>query len=267
MYKTEKINELTMKITDRYGEVIYLLLGTEHALLIDSGMEKSNLLDVVSSITSLPVILALTHGHIDHIGRSGDFDQVYMELADITTYLSHMQINVGHFNSNGLNFKDIKQIKSMPAFFDLGDRQIEVIPLPGHTPGSVIFVDKLQKMVFTGDAIGSGCGCWMQLDESLSILEYQQYLHTVIEKLTVLGVDDNWQFFGGHDHQEYESQVSEFNRLDFQLLKDMEQLCIRLLHHEIVFHDTKALKMTNQPYYVSYGKAEMIITKEKTESC
>lgn len=267
MYKAEMINEQTWKIIDCYGEAMYLLSGKDHAILIDSGMEKNDLSVFVSSLTSLPVFLVLTHGHIDHIGRSGDFDQVYMDMKDRETYVSHMKMNVGHFNSEGLNFKEIEKLSMMPAFFDLGDRSIEVLSLPGHTPGSVIFVDKQKKMIFTGDAIGSGCGCWMQLEESLSIQAYCQNLHSIIEELKEQGVDDNWQFFGGHDHQEYESKVSKYNRLDFELLKDMEQLCIRLLHHEIVFHDTNALRMTHQPYYVSFRKAEMIVTKEQIESC
>lgn len=263
MYKTQIINDNSLKIVDSYGDAMYLLLGSQYALLIDSGMEKEDLAVFVSSLTALPVILALSHGHIDHIGRSGDFGHVFMDMTDRDTYLSHIHLNKGHFQNDGLNFKRIDEIQSMPDFFDLGDRTISVVSLHGHTPGSVIFVDQQQKMIFTGDAIGSGCGCWMQLDESLSIKMYHQNLHAVISKLIDLQVDNEWQFYGGHDQQEYQSKISEFNRLDFELLKDMEQLSKKLLQRKINFYDTKALKMTYQPYYVSFKKAEMIVVKEK----
>ena len=263
MYKSEKINECTYKILDSYDEAMYLIIGSQKALLIDAGMEKDNLYDYISSMIAKPVILALSHGHIDHIGQSGSFENVYMNILDRDIYLSHMHMNVGHFNSDGLNFKDIDEIHDMPDFFDLGDRKIDVLSLGGHTPGSVIFVDQSQKMIFTGDAIGSGCGCWMQLDECLSIKQYHKNLVQVFEQLQDQHVDMTWHFYGGHDKQEYQSKVSDYNCLDIQLLMDMEQLCQKLIEHDIIFYDTNALKMTYTPYYVSYQKAEMIVTKEK----
>lgn len=263
MYKSEKINEYTYKILDSYDEAMYLIAGSQKALLIDAGMEKQSLYKYVSSLTTKPILLALTHGHIDHIGQSGSFENVYMNLLDRGTYLLHMHMKAGHFNSDGLNFKKIDDIQNMPDYFDLGDRKIDILPLGGHTPGSVIFVDQNQKSVFTGDAIGSGCGCWMQMDECLSIKQYHQNLLNVLKQLQDRRVDTTWHFYGGHDKQEYQSKVSHLNRLDIQLLKDMEQLCCKLMQHDIVFYDTGALKMTNIPYYVCHQKAEMIVTKEK----
>ncbi|MGN1183295.1 MAG: MBL fold metallo-hydrolase [Faecalibacillus sp.] len=263
MYRNEKINDHTYKILDSYNEAMYLLIGQKRALLIDAGMEKENLFEYVSSFTSHPIDLALSHGHIDHIGRSGDFENVYMNLFDQDVYLSHMNMNIGHFKSDGLCFKNIKDIKEMPSHFDLGDIIIDVLSLGGHTPGSMIFIDQKQRSIFTGDAIGSGCGCWMQLDECLHISIYQKNIQKVIKYLENINVDDHWLFYGGHDQQEYQSKVSDYNRLDMQLLKDMEQLCQKLLNHQVRFEKSDALMMSSQPYYVFFQKAEMIVTKEK----
>jgi glyoxylase-like metal-dependent hydrolase (beta-lactamase superfamily II) len=35
--------------------------------------------------------------------------------------------------------------------FDLGDRKIEVIHVPGHTPGSICLLDRKDNVVYTGD--------------------------------------------------------------------------------------------------------------------
>lgn len=263
MYRNEKINEYTYKILDSYDEAMYLLIGSQKALLIDSGMEKDSLYEYVLQFTDQPVLLALTHGHIDHTGQSGSFDEVYMNLSDRDIYLSHMNMHVGHFDSDGLNFKNIDEIKDMPETFDLGDRKIDVLSLGGHTAGSVIFVDQKQKMIFTGDAIGSGCGCWLQLDECLTIKQYHQNLLTVLQQFHDFQVDHTWIFYGGHDKQEYQSKVSDYNCLDIQLVKDMEQLCQKLIKQELEFHHTKVMKATYTPYYVAYRKAEAIVTKEK----
>jgi glyoxylase-like metal-dependent hydrolase (beta-lactamase superfamily II) len=44
--------------------------------------------------------------------------------------------------------------------FDLGDRQIEVIDLIGHTAGSIGFLDATNHRLFTGDALGMN-PCYM----------------------------------------------------------------------------------------------------------
>lgn len=265
MYRSEKINDYTYKILDSYDEAMFLIIGQKKALLIDSGMEKENLLTYILQLTKCPIDLALSHGHIDHIGRSGDFENVYMNLLDKDVYLSHMEVNEGHFSNVGLCFQNIEKIKAIPEYFDLGGVMVDVLPLGGHTPGSVIFVDQDQKTIYTGDAIGSGCGCWMQLDESLDIHTYQRHMQDVLARLEKMNVDDHWLFYGGHDQQEYQSKVSDYNRLDIQLLKDMIKLCQNLIDHQIVYEKSKVLMMSHQPYYVAYHKAEMIVTKEKVD--
>ena len=51
----------------------YLLAGTEQALLIDTGLGVCDLFSAVRALTSLPVTVALTHAHWDHIGGCNAF--------------------------------------------------------------------------------------------------------------------------------------------------------------------------------------------------
>ena len=51
----------------------YLLAGTKQALLIDTGLGVCDLFSAVRSLTSLPVTVALTHAHWDHIGGCNEF--------------------------------------------------------------------------------------------------------------------------------------------------------------------------------------------------
>jgi glyoxylase-like metal-dependent hydrolase (beta-lactamase superfamily II) len=44
--------------------------------------------------------------------------------------------------------------------FDLGNRTLEVLELPGHSLGSVAFLDAANRLVITGDVIGSK-HCWV----------------------------------------------------------------------------------------------------------
>ena len=46
----------------------YLLCGRERALLIDTGLGVANIRTVAEGLTFLPITVAATHAHWDHIG-------------------------------------------------------------------------------------------------------------------------------------------------------------------------------------------------------
>ncbi|MCD8027429.1 MAG: MBL fold metallo-hydrolase [Erysipelotrichaceae bacterium] len=141
MYDIYNINRDTTCILDKYKEALFLIEGNDKALLIDSGKDEDSLIDAITLITDKPIFLALSHGHIDHIGLSNEFDKVYMNYKDLDTYKQHMTMKRGHFDCELLNFKNPDDLLEMPELFDLGNHDIVVLDLPGHTPGSVIFVD------------------------------------------------------------------------------------------------------------------------------
>jgi glyoxylase-like metal-dependent hydrolase (beta-lactamase superfamily II) len=55
--------------------------------------------------------------------------------------------------------------------FDLGDRKIEVVLTPGHTPGSVVLLDPSINACYSGDAFGSG-QVWLQLRPHVPMTTY-----------------------------------------------------------------------------------------------
>jgi len=70
-FAVEEIDNDTFAISEyRHWEEThcYLLLGTESAILIDTGLGISNIRNIVDHLTSLPVMVVTTHVHWDHIG-------------------------------------------------------------------------------------------------------------------------------------------------------------------------------------------------------
>jgi glyoxylase-like metal-dependent hydrolase (beta-lactamase superfamily II) len=65
--------------------------------------------------------------------------------------------------------------------FELGERSLQVIAVPGHSPGSVCLLDRQSRLLFTGDMVLSG-RIWMHLEESCSL---QQYVNS-LQKLQTL---------------------------------------------------------------------------------
>ncbi len=123
-----------------YNESIYVLEGTDKALVIDAGSRVPNLDKAVAALTDKPVIMALTHGHGDHIGGIGCFPEVWI-----------------HPDDRGMirNYEGKVNLLVDGQVIDLGGRQVEVMHTPGHTAGSVTFFDKERHYGFSGDAFGS----------------------------------------------------------------------------------------------------------------
>ena len=68
---------------DYNNDSMYLVEGKEKALLIDTGLGGGNVKKMAESLTSLPVELAVTHAHIDHLLSGDVFEKYYMSKKDV----------------------------------------------------------------------------------------------------------------------------------------------------------------------------------------
>lgn len=253
MYTVSKLYPDTFRILDETEEALYLILRSRYALLIDTGMGKSSLSSCVRTLTDLPVKAVLTHGHIDHIGRSGEFKDVAMNPLDTELFLEHARL---------ASQQKLVPASSLPLPLEKEYDGIVPVLLSGHTPGSTIFADLKNHAVYTGDALGSGCGVWMQIKGALTIGEYENGIRNARLRLRELGCTNAWRFYGGHARQEYQSAVSSYNPLSMTLMEDMEALCAGLLRHECKLQETD-VPSDGIPYYASWRTAEILTTKDR----
>ena len=141
-YEIIRIDEQTWRIED--GMVrCYLLAGTEKALLIDTGMTLKNAREIAEGLTDRPVELLNTHGDPDHIGGNAAFPRFYMHPAEEPNYRA--------FGGVG----EIVPVREGDEL-ELGARTLEVIELPGHTPGSIALLDRTRRALISGDPIQTG---------------------------------------------------------------------------------------------------------------
>lgn len=137
-----QINENTWRIEN--GMVrIFLLAGREKALLVDTGMTLQGVKALAEQLTGLPVELINTHGDLDHIGANGEFERVYLHPEEEENYRTAGGSGALVPVANG----DV---------IDLGGRPIEIIHLPGHTPGSIGLLDRNAGVLISGDPIQDG---------------------------------------------------------------------------------------------------------------
>ena len=120
---------------------IFILAGTEKALMIDSGTTGIPVLDIARKVTDLPVMLLNTHADPDHIAGNDAFEEFYMHPSEAIVY--H---NIHHRSGRILPVFDGDEL-------DLGGRTVQVVHVPGHTPGSITVLDREQRCLIGGDPI------------------------------------------------------------------------------------------------------------------
>lgn len=170
-YRAFPIDDGTFRIEDPFGDYLYLVLGTERAALIDTGIGWLKLSDFVRTLTELPVSVLHTHGHLDHIGGDGGFRDIYLHPADAEVFAEHR--GAGYrgkirvlAEALGVNCTEdvLEQMIHLPEFsvteslkegdaISLGGRSLKVIETPGHTGGSVCFLDEARGQLFSGDTV------------------------------------------------------------------------------------------------------------------
>jgi hydroxyacylglutathione hydrolase len=125
---------------------MYLLVGRERAMVIDTGTGDADIgaaVDRAIADRDVDLVVAHTHGHSDHVGG----DARFAGRARTTV--------IGHAISAVEETYRLSGVSNVGRF-DLGDRIVDVIPVPGHEPSHVAFYDRDTQLLFTGDVLYPG---------------------------------------------------------------------------------------------------------------
>ena len=176
-----EIAERTWLINEFGVDNLYLLEGSEKALLIDCGTAYIDLDKLIRSLTDKPYEVAITHAHPDHVGMMHQFDRIYINEKEITDRFEST-VNWKNPDMHGFTMVDCLYPEQPEVWecteaninkgdkntemvfidegyvFDLGDRKIWTGFLPGHSAGHLYFVDDLTKIAFTGDCVNHNNG-------------------------------------------------------------------------------------------------------------
>lgn len=151
-------------LTDRAGCCVNLVVGKEKALVFDTGLGTDDIHGLVRKMTGLPLVVINSHGHFDHIGGNNQFDTVYMHQDDFVILEFYTPEILGRWRRELAPGQDgtclpfeAGQWDNMKALdfdtFNLGEMECRIIPLRGHSKGSVgIWIPKL-RLLLSGDAL------------------------------------------------------------------------------------------------------------------
>lgn len=172
-FEVYKLTDNTYAIYEpnQWQEAIsYLLIGSEKAMLVDTLQGIGDLKAVIDQLTDLPIIVMNTHSHYDHVSSNYQFDTVYgvnmpytlgnakgysnAEIGGNVTPQTIWKNLPSNFSFEFYESKayEIDKFVSDGEIIDLGGREIQVAYIPGHSPDSVILVDRKNRMMMTGDS-------------------------------------------------------------------------------------------------------------------
>lgn len=152
----------------------FVVAGETSAILIDTGAGGVNLRQAVLSLTNLPVRIVNTHSHFDHISGNSAFDMRFAHPMEIASLAKAGYEALPVSTGNG---------------FDLGGRILQVVGLPGHTPGSIGLWDAQAGVLFAGDVVAKNRPVFLSMDGA----SLEAYIRTLQYILTLEHTED-----GGH---------------------------------------------------------------------
>lgn len=215
IYSIEKIssgNADIYMINENRQATMYLVCGNERACLIDSAYGLTDISKLVASLTELPVFVVNTHAHIDHVFGNRFFKKAYMHRAEMDLYqriggcfdemlkLPWVKRNCGEYIMAGemspVQFPKADVIADGDVI-NLGGKELYVYEFPGHSPGSIILLDKDEKICFAGDSVTERP--WLFTAENETIIEkvktYQNNLYRAVDIMVDNGIE---RIFSGH---------------------------------------------------------------------
>jgi hydroxyacylglutathione hydrolase len=169
---------------------LYLIFGKDRALLVDTGAGSSNAAHITSELIrkwaalsqtrTIALVVAHSHGHCDHTAG----DTGFAGMAKVTLVPAQVEAEKKAFG--------IANWPTDVGGIDLGDRVIDVLPIPGHQPAHLAYYDRRTGILLTGDHLYPG---------RLYITDFAAYLASTRRLVTFTESRPVTQILGCHIEQ------------------------------------------------------------------
>ncbi|XP_041041396.1 metallo-beta-lactamase domain-containing protein 2 [Carcharodon carcharias] len=209
----EEVSDGLYLIRERFFEPskranIWLLQGSQRDLVIDTGLGLMSLPRFLSSaglIGTKPVMAVVTHIHFDHSGGLHHFDRAAVHRAEASalmrgdnfetaTWLSDWDIKRRPQRSWRAKNYRVKAVQPARILDDgdiinLGNRQLTVLHMPGHSRGSICLHDKENRILFSGDVVYDGSMIdWLPSSNISDYIQTCKHLMTLVDNNLVIKV-------------------------------------------------------------------------------
>jgi len=184
----------------------FVVDGGDEALVIDTGLGIGDLRATVATVTDAAPRLFLTHSHWDHIGAAHQFDDVVVDPRERTAddrvtidtlsdeFVDRPAQFVENWRALGRSFPDgfdpdayalppAEGVGTVEAgdVLTVGDHELELLFLPGHSPGQLAALDRETGVLYGADAIGIGRSLYAHFQDS-NVERYVDTFETLVDR-------------------------------------------------------------------------------------
>jgi glyoxylase-like metal-dependent hydrolase (beta-lactamase superfamily II) len=164
---------------------ILVCQATNMAAVVDPGGDVALIRRAVEQTGAKVEKILLTHGHADHAGGAAELSEVF-----------GAPIEGPHIGDKFL-LDSLEESSALFGFacrdtISFGEASFDVIHCPGHTPGSVVFINQPMLFCLVGDVLFKNSIGRADLPGG----NYATLMHSIEDKLLTL--DDNMTFISGH---------------------------------------------------------------------
>jgi glyoxylase-like metal-dependent hydrolase (beta-lactamase superfamily II) len=145
--------------------------GTRDCLVVDPGGESERILAAIARYDLAPAKILLTHGHLDHAGGAATLQKVLNTrgaaggAAPVPIIgpderdrflLERIEQDAAKHGLPGLRNVTPDRWLAEDDVVELGALRFDVLHCPGHSPGSVVFVERTARFALVGDVLFQG---------------------------------------------------------------------------------------------------------------
>ncbi|NVO13722.1 MAG: MBL fold metallo-hydrolase [Rhodoplanes sp.] len=170
--------------------------ATKKGVVVDPGGDLDSIAETIAKAGVTVEQIWLTHGHIDHAGGAAELKErlgvaITGPHRDDAFLLDSLVESGQAYGIEARNCTPDRWLTEGDRL-SVGELALEVLHCPGHSPGSVAFVDRSQGFAITGDVLFRGSIGRTDLPGG----DYDTLIRSITEKLLPLG--DDVAFICGH---------------------------------------------------------------------
>lgn len=212
-----------LHITEFFRCNIWHIRGRDSDALIDSGMGVVSLREHVPLVTEKKLQAVASHTHFDHIGCHHEFEHrcVHRAEADLLANPTRQNTLADPYVTDDIFTalppapyqSSTYAVKAAPAIrlledgdvIDLGNRHLEVIHTPGHSPGGIALWEAATATLFSGDIVYDG-----QLIEDTYHADAEDYYRSMKRLLTIPVKTVHGGHFGSYGRERHRQIIQQW---------------------------------------------------------
>lgn len=153
------------------GSTAYLVCGEREGAMIDTGDSSEDIRVYAENLCGKSVRMVMnTHGHFDHTGGNGFFKVAFM--GEKAAQIAKLPNGNQPIEEYPLDYVIVPVNDGFTL--DLGGREFEAFRMDGHSPDCIAWLDKRERILFTGDNMNMVPMKYKCVDPQPSMLLYMQ---------------------------------------------------------------------------------------------